>query len=150
MNPYLIAAGIWMPIKDGDPGALAFFNNHYSRKKYADGREQKLFVGPGEKMVLRTPCGKALWAWRKFLSDDGQQGLNCAVFRNEGAGLSSVLILAAEDCAWTRWEKQRCFTYVDPKKVKSKNPGYCFEMAGWKRVGVTKKNKLIIYAKEPR
>ena len=147
MNPYLISTGTWMPIKDGDDEARAFFENHYSRKKYADGRNPKLFAGPGAKMVLRTPCGKALWVWRKFISGDGQQGLNCAVFRNEGAGLSSTLILAAEDYAWTKWEKQRCFTYVNPEKVKSNNPGYCFEMAGWRKCGVTKWNKLVIYEK---
>lgn len=153
MNPYLIATGVWEPIKDGNPEALAFFDNHYSRYHYADGRKPKLFVGPGEKMVLRTACGRALWAWRKFKNDDGQQGLNCAIFRNEGAGLSSALILAAEDFAWTRWPVQRCYTYVDPKEVKSINPGYCFEAAGWRKCGVTKKRKLIIYEKywgEPR
>lgn len=40
--------------------------------------------------------GKALWVWRRFKSGDGQEGLNCAVFRNEGAVLSSDLILAAD------------------------------------------------------
>ena len=136
-----------MPIKDGDNEARDFFDRHYSRKKYADGRKSKLFVGPGEKMVLRTPDGQALWVWRKFISGDGQRGLNCSVFRNESGALSSMLILAAEDMAWRRWPKQRCFTYVNAKKIKSNNPGYCFEKAGWRKCGVTKWNKLIILEK---
>ena len=148
MNPLLIAPPeVWFPIKDGDAEARAFFDRHYSRKHYKDGRLPKLFVGPGEKMVLRTPDGTALWVWRKFKSGDSQTGLNCAVFRNEGKTLSSALILAAEERAWTRWPKQRCYTYVDPKKVQSKNPGYCYEVAGWRKCGVTKWNKLIIYEK---
>jgi hypothetical protein len=23
------------------------------------------------------------------------------------------------------------FTYVDPRKIRSRNPGYCFKVAGW-------------------
>lgn len=149
MNPLLFSLGTWVPIKDGDYEARKFFDRHYSRHFYKDGRDPKLFVGPGEKMVLRTPCGRALFVWRKFISGDGQEGLNCAVFRNEGGGLSSDLILAAEDMAWKRWPRQRLFTYVDPRKVQSKNPGFCFIRAGWTRCGLTKHRKLMIFEKLP-
>jgi hypothetical protein len=60
------------------------YDRHYSKYHYADGRRPKLFVGPGEKMVLLTTDHLALFAWRKFRSMDGQQGVNCAIFRNEG------------------------------------------------------------------
>lgn len=136
--------GVWIPILDGDDEARRFFDRHYSRKRYADGREPKLFVGPGHKMVLVTPCRRALFVWRKFISGDGQQGVNCAVFRNEGAGLSSDLIQEADAMADSRWPGERHFTYVDPRKVASANPGYCFIRAGWQRCGVTKWNKLLI------
>ncbi len=47
-------------------------------------------------MVLVTQDYSALFIWRKFINDSGQQGINCAVFRNESPILSSELILEAE------------------------------------------------------
>lgn len=95
-------------------------------------------------MVLLTPCARALFVWRKFISKDGQQGVNCAIFRNEGAGLSSQLILDAMQLAWQRWPGERFYTYVNPRRVLSSNPGYCFLRAGWRRCGITKTRKLLI------
>lgn len=134
----------WIPIRDGDDAARALFDLHYSRYFYADGRKPKLFVGPGQKMVLTTQCRRALFVWRKFISGDGQEGINCAVFTNRGGGLSSELICQADALADARWPGERHFTYVDPKKVASANPGYCFKMAGWRLCGVTKHRKLLI------
>jgi hypothetical protein len=71
-----------------------------------------------------------------------------AVFRNEGAGRSSDLIKTAMDRAWMRWPGERLFTYVNPRKIASRNPGYCFKAAGWKRVGRTKHRQLEILAYE--
>jgi hypothetical protein len=106
------------------------------------------FCGPGEKMVLLNENGTALFVWRCFQSGDGQNGINCSVFRNENAAvLSSDLILDAEFAAWTRWSPQRLFTYVNPRKVKSSNPGFCFLAAGWCRAGLTKWNRLRILKK---
>ena len=143
VQPFLIGEG-WIEVRDGDDTARAIFDRHYSRRRYADGRKPLLIVGPGGKMVLLTPCVRALFIWRKYKSDDGQRGVNCAVFRNEGAGLSSDLIRSAMSKAWKRWPRQRFFTYVDPRKVQSPNPGYCFKCAGWKVCGVTKKRQLLI------
>jgi hypothetical protein len=138
----------WIEVKDGNPTARDIFNGHYSRRRYADGRNPKLFVGPGEKMVLVTPKADALFVWRKFISLDNQEGVNCAVFRNESAQLSSFLILEAEKLAWQRWPGQRLYTYVNPRKVASRNPGYCFQRAGWRRCGTTK-SKLLVFEKLP-
>lgn len=135
---------LWIPVKDGDDHARSVFDRHYSRYRYADGRNPKLFVGPGQKLVLVTPCRRALFVWRKFISGDGQEGVNCAIFRNEGAGVSSDLIVAADAIADIRWPGERHFTYVNPKRVRSQNPGYCFIKAGWRRCGITKHNKLLI------
>ena len=143
----LIPGQNWYPLKDGDPAARTLFDKHYSRYFYADGRSPKLFVGPGEKMVLMTNDYQALFVWRKFKSRDSQDGVNCAVFRNEGSLLSSDLILEAEQIAWGRWPGERLYTYINPKKIKSANPGYCFKKAGWKFCGMTKVNKLIILYK---
>ena len=134
----------WSVVKDGNDTARDIFNNHYSRRRYTDGRKSLLFVGPGEKIVLVTPDALALFVWRKFISDDNQQGVNCAVFRNEGPTLSSKLILEAERFAWDRWPNKRLYTYVNPRKVRSTNPGYCFLKAGWNKCGLSKKGLIIL------
>jgi hypothetical protein len=134
----------WIAVRDGDDTARAIFHQHYSYKPYADGRRPMLFVGPGEKLVLLWPDASALFIWRRFISGDGQQGVNCAVFRNEGTALSSDLIRKADAIADERWPGERHYTYVNPRRVRSANPGYCFLMAGWRRCGVTKWNRLRI------
>ncbi len=146
-----VTGSVWIPVKDGDPRALAIMKRHYSWHAYKDGRPHRLFVGPGEKMVLLLSTCDALFVWRKFRSKDNQYGINCAVFRNESVVmLASSLVLAAEDMAWARWPGQRLYTYVNPKKIRSTNPGYCFLKAGWKRCGTTKRLRLVILEKTTR
>ena len=134
----------WIPVKDGDSRARALYLRHYSARHYKDGRRPKLFVGPGEKMVLLTARCDALFVWRRFRTDDNQEGVNCAVFRNEGTILSSELIKEACELAWQRWPKERLYTYVNDSKVQSVNPGYCFKQAGWRACGRNKSRKLTI------
>lgn len=136
----------WRLGKDGDPAALALYERHYSCHVYKDGRPRKLFCGPGEKCVLITEGGDALFVWRKFIDDSGQHGINCAVFRNESPHKSSALILEAERVAECRWPGERFYTYVNGSKVRSHNPGCCFKKAGWKQTGMTK-GGLVILAK---
>lgn len=142
--PLVPVAGPWLEAKDGHPLARALFHRHYSRRRYRDGRRPLLFVGPGQKLVLLSQCGRGLFVWRKFISDDGQQGINCSIFRNEGAGLSSELIEAADAIAFERWPGERHYTYVDGSKVRSSNPGFCFIAAGWRPCGWTKDRGLRI------
>jgi hypothetical protein len=138
----------WVITKDGNSSGREIYHRHYSYKPYKDGREPKLFVGPGEKLVLISQRCDALFVWRKCISDNGQTGINCAVFRNESSILSSDLILEAEQIALERWQKEkRLYTYINTSKIKSSNPGYCFKVAGWKRCGITKWNKLLIFEK---
>jgi hypothetical protein len=134
----------WHGSKDGDKNALALYNRHYSAYHYKDGRERKLFCGPGEKMVLLTDDNDALFVWRKFIDQSGQKGVNCAVFRNEGKILSSKLIIEAMKIAYKRWPTERMYTYVNPEKIRSTNPGYCFLVAGWNKCGKTGKGLLIL------
>jgi hypothetical protein len=141
--------GHWFAVKDGDPAAKALFDRHYSKHHYKDGRNPKLFCGPGYKMVLMTSTSDALFVWRLFQSGDNQEGINCMVFRNESQYLSSTLILEAEELAYQRWPGQRFYTYVAADKVKSVNPGFCFKRAGWRVCGETKVNKLLIFEKMP-
>ena len=146
----------WLPARDGDPRVFALMRRHYSYREYADGRRRNpanpnrfQVVGPGEKMVLLTADCRALFIWRRFIDDSGQQGVCCAAFRNEGGELSSRLILEAEQLAWGRWPGERLYTHVNQRRVRSTNPGYCFLVAGWRRCGVTKRNGLLILEKLP-
>ena len=140
---------IWIRTKDGDSCAKAIFDRHYSKYHYKDGRDPALFAGPGEKLVLVLVDYSALFVWRKFQSDDGQNGINCSVFRNESEVLSSWLIREAEEWAWHKWPGERLYTYIAPKKIKSTNPGYCYLKAGWNKCGITKVHKHIIMEKLP-
>lgn len=144
----LLPLATWVPILDGDDEARALFDRHYSRTIYADGRQPKLFVGPGQKLVLSTPCRRALFVWRKFISDSGEDGVNCAVFRNDGAGLSSALISEADAIADRKWPGERHYTYVNPRKVRSTNPGFCFLKAGWRKCGITKRRKYLVLERD--
>ena len=89
-----IEVASWQVRSKRDAAAMALFDRHYSRKKIGRGE-----VGPPErKLVLVTPDEQALWCshWPKAeLTLDGLDAWRCSVFRNEGAGLASSLILDA-------------------------------------------------------
>lgn len=148
MQPFLFGDD-WIEVKDGNDTARSLFDKHYSRYIYADGRKPKLFLGPGEKLVLLTPSADALCAFRKFRSIDHQVGVNCAIYRNESPELASDLLRRAMHRAWTKWPGERLYTYVDPLHVKPTMVrgvpvfGFCFQKAGWHFAGVTSKRKLI-------
>lgn len=148
VQPYLFGEG-WIEVRDGNDTARAIFDRHYSRHRYADGRKPALFLGPGEKMVLLNREADAVFGWRKFISRDAQQGINCAIFRNDGKELASELILRAEDLARARWGDERFYTYVDPRHVRPTMVrgvpvwGWCFFKASWTFAGVSKSGKII-------
>lgn len=140
----LAAEGPWLIVPDGDERARALYRRHYSARRYADGRRPPLFVGPGEKLVLLSRDGRALFIWRRFRDRSGQVGVNCAAFRNEGPALSSELIRQACLLAARRWPGERFYTYVDPRRVRSTNPGFCFLAAGWHKCGYTAGGLVIL------
>ncbi len=57
---------------------------------------------------------------------------------------ASELIREADELADRRWPGERHFTYVNPRAVRSSNPGYCFKQAGWRFCGITKRRRLHI------
>lgn len=135
----------WIPVKDGNLTAFEIFKRHYTYRK---GRHPTpKITGPGQYICLVNRWATALFIWRKFIDKSGQQGINCAVFRNESEARSSWMILEAEALAWARWPGARLYTYVNARKVKSSNPGYCFKMAGWNPCGFSKKKHLLILEK---
>lgn len=141
----------WWLTKDGDDYVRDVLDRHYSRRRYRDGRKPKLFIGPGQYILLRTLHCDAIFAWRRFI--DGcidertrkpQDGVNCAFFRNESGIRSSDLIRQADAIADFCWPGMRHYTYVNAEKIRSTNPGYCFIAAGWKRVGMTKGGLFVL------
>ena len=140
--------GHWYGVSKRDPRVVGLYSRHYSSAKNNKTVRHWLAAGitaPGETITLLTSDGSALFVWlkQKYIDSD-QTGVNCAVFRNEGAELSSILILEAEQFACEKWPGERLYTYVDPGAVKSKNPGFCFIKAGWKKCGTTKSGLLIL------
>jgi hypothetical protein len=132
-----VASEHWLVSHHCDPVGLAIYGRHYSARRYRDGRVRKQFTTPGDNLVLISPDGAALFVWYRALVPrrDGQRGVNCSVFRNEGSERSSHLIREAMAIAWGRWPGERLFTYVDPRKILSPNPGYCFKQCGWRYCG---------------
>lgn len=137
-------APIWWITNDGDEVCRAMYDRHYSSYHYKDGRKPKKMLGPGEYILLRTWEGNAVFAWRRFRDASGQQGVNCAFFRNESDHISSQLIRQADVIADFCWPGLRHYTYVNAKHVRSENPGCCFKAAGWQECGRTKTRNLVI------
>ena len=138
----------WIGVSKGDRRAIAIYQRHYSCRQYKGGRRRRQFAPPGETMCLLTEACDALFGWvhNTIPRKDGQVGVNCFVFRNESPCRSSDLIRSAMRMAWARWPGLRLFTYVNPRKVSSEIPGYCFRRAGWKRCGESKSGLLIFEA----
>lgn len=135
----------WEISHRADARAAALADRHYSRQKIGSPQ----FVPPGRCLVLWQP--KAYWvtSWpfAEWVRHAWAGAWVCSAFRNEGAGLSSELIIEA--VAATRWRYPEVpalgmVTFVDPGKVpvirRRGNDiyGYCFRKAGWDHIGCTK------------
>ena len=128
-----------------DHECAALADRHYSRVRHGTSQ----FTRPARKIILRDALGLVLFAWTWDITDeiarwDGESGYNCAIFRNESSRLSSEIILEAEARAISDWGPGRAFTYIDPTKIKSRNPGYCFKIAGWQFVRTSKNGKHLL------
>lgn len=150
MTCLAIDTGWWITIADGDPRAAAIYSRHYSCHRYGDRRRsdptyrnRHLIIGPGEKTLMLGRDGRSIFAWRRFIDDSGQNGVNNCIFHRESGPLASEQILAGVRFAWSRWPGERLYTYVDPDGVRSTNPGYCYIMAGWQYCGQTAGGKLV-------
>lgn len=135
----------WCQTRDGDVYGYELARRHYSARNYREQR-QRLFVGPGRKLVLLSKDGAALFVWRRFKDDiqPPQSGHSCALFRNEGQCRSSDLIREAVDVVFQRWGRDRCYTLINAQKIRSSNPGCCFKKAGWRQCGISKTGKIIL------
>jgi len=174
----LAPAGQWRQSSSSDPMALAVVDGtgpcdghgpHYSRRTPGS----RTFTGVGQEIVLVTGCGLAVWSvvrqrtpsavgtggsrGRKGQADTATRYVwRNMIFRNLGAGLSSDLIRAALDMTYDLWQvryaelpTERLRTEVDVRKIRSSNPGYCYQAAGWEK-GETRRGKLFLYAPPPK
>jgi hypothetical protein len=133
---------MWHLSHRADRRALPLADRHYNRQKIGSPQ----FVPPGRCMVLLTECERALWvtSWpfAEYVRHAWAGAWVCSMFRNEGAGLSSGLIteaVAATRAFFGEPPALGMITFVDMKKTRQKrDPGYCYLMAGFRRVGETK------------
>lgn len=125
-----------------EPRTRALADRHYNRQKVGSPQ----FVPPGRCLVLVTEDADAFWvtSWpfAEYVKHAWPGAWVCSAFRNESDHLSSDLIRDA--VAATRWNwpdvpDLGMVTFVDRDKTRPKrDPGYCYLMAGWERVGKTK------------
>ena len=131
-----VEAGIWQIRNRFDRAAAELADRHYSREK-----KSPQVGGPGFVLILVTPCERAAWISKRHattttsarvLSDGFPDAYRCSLFRNEGAGLASDLIVEAMRMTEDLWGAAPIWvTYIDRDAVSSANPGYCFKCAGW-------------------
>jgi hypothetical protein len=137
----------WQIRSNSDPAARALADQHYSR-----GTPGSPWVGPpGRKLMLVTPCERAVWQthWPDGdLTLDGLDAWRCSIFRRSpGAPLASELIEAAMVATLAYWQRAQTrprhswkeslpadgwVTWIDRRYVASANPGYCYKQAGWR------------------
>lgn len=126
-----VAGTRWRAVRSSDNAARSLADRHYNRV----GIGAPTVGPPGRRLTLVTVDERALW--QTHYTDhplDGLEVLRCSTFRNEGAGLSSELILEAMLVTLHLWDERPAegwLTFVDRSKVSSTNPGYCFLAAGW-------------------
>ncbi|MHB1952368.1 MAG: hypothetical protein ACYCOU_01350 [Sulfobacillus sp.] len=100
-----------------------------------------------------APDAKALWvtSWpfAQYVKHAWAGAWVNSMFRNEGAGLSSELILqavAATRAVWPAVPENGIISFVDADKVKHKrDPGRCYRKAGFELVGRTKSAGLLAF-----
>lgn len=138
-----------------DPRARELADRHYNRQSIG----AKNFAPPGRTLVLycETPTGRAFWItsypFMEYVHHAWAGAWMCSAFRNEGAARSSDLIVQA--VAATRWyfgpvPPLGMVTFVDPKKIKAGNPGYCYKCAGFEKVGATGKGLPALQLRQDR
>ncbi len=138
----------WWLTKESDVACLAMYERHYSCYRYADGRQSSAVRRPwregctaNEHPQMLCGCGAAL------LTTAASKGLIAPCSVTESGHQSSSLIRQADKIADCLWPDSRHYTYVDPARVASKNPGFCFIAAGWRKCGRTKGGLLIMERK---
>lgn len=134
----------WILSHRFDREALPLADRHYNRQKIGSPQ----FVPPGRCVVLRQE--RALWvtSWpfAQYVRHAWAGAWVNSLFRSEGAGVASTLILEAIAVTRSIWQPPELgiVTFVSPKHVPPKmrrgQPiyGYGYLKAGFRHVGFTK------------
>ncbi len=152
---------LWLLSDRADPSARHLADRHYNRQKVGS----KQFAPPGRCLVLRTEDSRAFWItsypFAEFVKHRWAGAWVCSAFRNEGGGLSSLLIRDALAASVATWEPPQIetwiidrrtprvtwvyrglvsmVTFVDTAKTRRKrDPGRCYRRAGFEEIGATK------------
>src|SRR5258706_3822908 len=137
---------MWCLSHRADAAALPLADRHYNRQKI----DSPQFVPPGRCIVLLTDCRKALWVssfpLAQYVKHAWAGAWVNSLFRSEGAGLASNLILEAVAITRSIWEPPPLgiISFVDPAHIKPVIRrgkviyGYCYLKAGFTHVGFTK------------
>lgn len=136
-----------------DPAALPLADAHYNRQ--TPGSPQ--FVPPGRCLVLLHGAPPtALWvtSWPKaeFTHHAWAGAWINSLFRRESGPLASEMIRAAVAATRARYGEPPplgMVTFVDADEVKSRNPGCCYKMAGFRLVGRTKERGFLAFQMLP-
>ena len=143
----------WCLSHRADPAARRLADRHYNRQKV--GAPQ--FVPPGWCLVLLADDCRALWvtSWpfAEFVRHAWPGAWVCSAFRNEGAGIASVLIrqaVAATRAYFGDPPTLGMVTFVDrtkvrPTRVRSRSVwGWTYLRSGFTTVGETKSGLLAL------
>jgi hypothetical protein len=139
----------WQLSYRADSRAAALADRHYNRQKVG----AKQFVPPGKCVVLLTSTYDALWVsswpYAEYVKHAWAGAWICTCFRNEAPEryLSSMLITQAVEVTLHIWGTPPplgMVTFVDPTKVRSTHPGFCYKQAGWRKVGQTKSGLVAL------
>ena len=140
---------LWRLSHRADQRSRVLADRHYNRQKI--GRKQ--FVPPGRCLVLyaQERDGQAFWItsypFAEYVKHAWAGAWVCSAFRNENAGIASLLIrdaLAATRYVYGEPPSQGLVSFIDKKKVKptavrgQKVWGWTWIKAGFTQVGETK------------
>ena len=140
---------IWHITHRCDLAASALADRHYNRQSPGAAN----FVPPGRCLVLRNQDATAVWvtSWpfAKYTHHAWAGAWVNSLFRKECDGLASEFIrdaLAATRWYWPDVPALGMITFVDTRFVKHRrDPGRCYLKAGFRRVGITKVNRLLAF-----
>ena len=129
---------LWNRCAESDHRLHKIRGRHYSVKNHNPGQRR---LSPGEKVCLISPDESAILVWQYQKWGALKDTTYCAIFRNESPVLASTLLLAAEKAIPDHWPRS-ALTFVNTTAVQG--DGKCFKVAGWRKVGRTKKGLLIL------
>lgn len=131
-----------------DPVGRDVADRHYNRQSIG----AQDFVPPGRCLVLTAPGALWVtsWPYQEFTKHEWAGAWVSSTFRREsGDVLASDLIRAA--VAATRWKWPNVpdlgmVSFVNPRLIRHKrDPGRCYRKAGFRLVGETKTERLLVW-----